>query len=184
MPQVAPYSGAMLLIVARSANGSAATPGPKNSTNLPTTPSLRSAWVMVRTRSVAVAPSRSLPRSRKPTTCGTSMETACPSMAASASMPPTPQPSTPRPLIIVVCESVPTSVSGYAVNSPPTSVVKTTRARYSRFTWWQIPIPGGIAEKFLKAVCPHFKNAYRSRFLWNSSSVLASKAPAVPNSST
>ena len=66
----------------------------------------------VSTRSVAVAPSRSVPVSLKPTTCGTSIETGWPSMAASASMPPTPQPSTPRPLIIVVCESVPTSVSG------------------------------------------------------------------------
>ena len=37
-PQVAPYSGAMLAIVARSANGKCCTPGPKNSTNLPTTP--------------------------------------------------------------------------------------------------------------------------------------------------
>ena len=52
------------------------------------------------------------PRSLKPTTCGTSIETGWPSIAASASIPPTPQPSTPRPLIIVVCESVPTRVSG------------------------------------------------------------------------
>ena len=37
-PHVAPYSGAILAIVARSANGSSATPGPKNSTNFPTTP--------------------------------------------------------------------------------------------------------------------------------------------------
>ena len=42
MPQVAPYSGAMLAIVARSASGRSARPGPKNSTNLPTTPFLRS----------------------------------------------------------------------------------------------------------------------------------------------
>ena len=114
MPQVAPYSGAMLAMVARSASGSAARPGPKNSTNLPTTPFLRSICVTVSTRSVAVAPSGSWPCSLKPTTCGISIDTGWPSMAASASMPPTPQPSTPRPLIIVVCESVPTSVSGYA----------------------------------------------------------------------
>ena len=37
-PQVAPYSGAMFAIVARSASGKCCTPGPKNSTNLPTTP--------------------------------------------------------------------------------------------------------------------------------------------------
>ena len=64
------------------------------------------------TRSVAVAPSGSAPFSRKPSTCGMSIDSGWPSIAASASMPPTPQPSTPRPLTIVVCESVPTSVSG------------------------------------------------------------------------
>ncbi len=37
-PTVAPYSGHMLAIVALSAMDSCATPGPKNSTNLPTTP--------------------------------------------------------------------------------------------------------------------------------------------------
>ena len=67
---------------------------------------------MVRTRSVAVQPSRSRPVSLNPTTGGSSMEMGWPSMQASASMPPTPQPSTPRPLIMVVWESVPTSVSG------------------------------------------------------------------------
>ena len=118
--------------VARSASASDATPGPKYSTNLPTTPTLRRISVTVRTRSVAVAPFGSSPVSRKPTTCGTSIDSASPSIAASASMPPTPQPSTPRPLIIVVCESVPTSVSGNATPSRDS----TTRARYSRLTWW------------------------------------------------
>ena len=37
-PIVAPYSGDMLLIVARSGTESACIPGPKNSTNRPTTP--------------------------------------------------------------------------------------------------------------------------------------------------
>ena len=67
---------------------------------------------MVRTRSVAVAPSGSRPWSLKPMTSGISMISGCPSMAASASMPPTPQPTTPSPLIIGVWESAPTSVSG------------------------------------------------------------------------
>ncbi len=78
----------------------------------------------VSTRSVAVAPSGSAPVSRKPTTCGTSIEIASPSIAASASIPPTPQPSTPSPLIIVVCESVPTSVSG---NAMPLALVDDAR---------------------------------------------------------
>ena len=65
---VAPYSGAMLAMVARSARLMVATPGPKNSTNFPTTPFLRSCCVTTRTRSVAVAPSGNLPVSLKPMT--------------------------------------------------------------------------------------------------------------------
>src|SRR6266568_8258470 len=110
--QVDPNSGLMLPIVARLATGTAATPSPWNSTNLPTTPCRRSSSVTVRTRSVAVAPDGSSPVSLNPTTFGISIEIGWPSMAASASMPPTPQPSTPRPFSIVVCESVPTQVSG------------------------------------------------------------------------
>ena len=111
-PQVAPYSGAMLAMVASSSRVRPARPGPKNSTNLPTTPFLRSIWVTVSTRSVAVAPSGRSPVRRKPMTSGISMGMGWPSMAASASMPPTPQPRTARPLIMVVWESVPTTVSG------------------------------------------------------------------------
>ncbi len=111
-PQVAPYSGAMLAMVARSATDSDCRPGPWNSTNLPTTPCSRSRCVTVSTRSVAVVPLGIAPVRRKPTTSGTSIEIGWPSIAASASMPPTPQPRTPSPLIMVVCESVPTSVSG------------------------------------------------------------------------
>src|SRR5258708_1727697 len=57
-PQVAPYSGDMLPIVARSAIERFARPGPKNSTNLPTTPRLRSICVTVSTRLVADAGAR------------------------------------------------------------------------------------------------------------------------------
>ena len=71
------------------------------------------------------------------------MDSGWPSMAASASMPPTPHPSTPRPLTMVVWESVPTRVSQYAF---PSSVANTTRDRYSRLTWWQIPVPGGTTR--------------------------------------
>src|SRR5579871_1959020 len=56
MPQVLPYSGAMLAMVARSASGRLPRPSPKNSTNLSTTPFLRSISVTVSTRSVAVEP--------------------------------------------------------------------------------------------------------------------------------
>ncbi len=61
---VAPYSGHMLPRVTRSAIVRCRRPGPKNSTNAPTTPFLRRASVMVSTRSVAVAPSGNWPVSR------------------------------------------------------------------------------------------------------------------------
>ena len=109
---VAPYSGAMLAMVARSGTASEAVPSPKNSTNLPTTFSRRSNSVTQSTRSVAVMPSLSLPFNSTPTTSGVRIYTGWPSMPASASMPPTPQPTTPMPLIIVVWLSVPTSESG------------------------------------------------------------------------
>jgi hypothetical protein len=109
---VAPNSGDMFDSVARSAIPRLLNPGPKNSTNLPTTPWALSIWVRVRTRSVAVVPGGSVPRVRTPRTIGFGRNIGWPSIAASASMPPTPQPSTPRPLIIGVCESVPTTVSG------------------------------------------------------------------------
>ena len=102
-----------------------------------------------------MAPSGNSPLSLKPTTCGTSIDTGWPSMAASASMPPTPQPSTPSPFTIVVCESVPTSVSGNAWPSRDS----TTRARYSRFTWWQMPVFGGTTEKLSKAFWPQRRKA-------------------------
>ncbi len=111
-PIVAPYSGAMLPIVARSGTARFSTPSPKNSTNLPTTLVLRSSSVTVSTRSVAVTPPRKLPLRCTPTTSGVRKYIGWPSIPASASIPPTPQPTTPMPLIIVVCESVPTSVSG------------------------------------------------------------------------
>jgi len=44
-PTVAPYSGHMLEMVALSANERAATPGPKNSTNFPTTPICRRCYI-------------------------------------------------------------------------------------------------------------------------------------------
>ena len=72
-PIVAPYSGAMLAMVARSGSDIVLRPVPKNSTNLPTTPCSRSICVTVSVRSVAVTPSLSWPLSRKPTTLGISM---------------------------------------------------------------------------------------------------------------
>ena len=57
---VAPNSGLMLEIVARSASDRPARPSPANSTNAPTTPNPRSSSVITRTRSVAVERGRQL----------------------------------------------------------------------------------------------------------------------------
>ncbi len=70
MADVEPNSGDMFEIVARSATVSAPSPGPKNSTNLPTTPCRRSRSVIVSTRSVAVTPAWSAPISLTPSTTG------------------------------------------------------------------------------------------------------------------
>lgn len=125
----------MLLIVALSARLKLLTPGPKNSTNLSTTPFFLSIWVQRSTKSVAVEPFLSYPVSLKPITSGSTIDVHCPSITASASIPPTPQPTTPKPLIMVVWESVPTTLSGY--KSPFLS--KTTLAKYYKFTWCTIP---------------------------------------------
>ncbi len=148
---VAPNSGDMLEIVARSARLSDDRPAPYSSTNVPTTPWARSISVTVSTRSVAVAPAPRRPVSFRPMTVGVGCESGWPSSTASASMPPTPKPSTPMPLIIVVCESVPTSVSGKAVSSPSSSRACTTGERYSRLTWCTMPVPGGTVRKSAKA---------------------------------
>ena len=44
-------------------------------------------------------------------------------------------------------------------------LVKHTLAKYSRFTWWTIPDPGGTINMLSNAEAPHFKNVNRSRFL-------------------
>ena len=114
-PIVAPYSGDILAIVARSARVKEAQPSPKNSTNFPTTPRSLSFYVIVSTKSVAVVVGGSFPVNLNPTTSGNTIDIGWPSITASASMPPTPQPVTPNPLIIVVWESVPTTESGYKI---------------------------------------------------------------------
>ena len=86
-------------------------------------------------------------------------------MPASASIPPTPQPRTDCPLTIVVWLSVPTKVSGNKKSFPSNFSDQTTLDKYSKFTWWQIPVPGGTILKLLKACCPHFKKEYLSPFL-------------------
>ncbi len=145
---VAPYSAAMLAMVARSGAASASRPGPQNSTTAASTPCRRSAWVSVSTMSVHTTPGRRRPVMRQPTTRGTSSDTGSPSMAVAASIPPTPQPNTPRPLIIGVWLSMPTRLSG---NATPSRTV-TMLAKYSRFTWCTMPLLGGTTRRLSN--CP------------------------------
>jgi hypothetical protein len=59
---------------------------------------------------------------------------------------------------MVVWLSVPTSVSGIGDGRAGlVTSVQTVCARYSRFTWWQMPVPGGTTRKLLNAVWPHFR---------------------------
>ena len=92
----------MFAIVALSVRLKDAQPGPKNSTNYPTTPRFLSILVQVSTKSVAVVCYGRSPVSLKPTTLGNTIEIYYPSITDSASIPPTPQPTTPSPSIIVV----------------------------------------------------------------------------------
>jgi len=63
----------MLAMVALSGTVKEESPGPKNSTNFPTTFFFLSSSVMYRAKSVAVTPSLSSPTSLTPTTSGTVM---------------------------------------------------------------------------------------------------------------
>src|SRR5690606_40129521 len=151
---VHPNSGDILDIVARSVTVNLSKPSPNTSTNLPTTPVSLNILVMDKTISVAVHPAGISPVSFSPITCGQVKYTGCPSIAASASIPPTPHPRTPIPFTIGVWEPVPTKVSGTAQPSRPTIPI----AKYSKFTWWQIPIPGGTTVKLSNPCWAHFSS--------------------------
>lgn len=58
---------------------------------------------------------------------------------------------------MVVWLSVPTRLSGKARVSPSRLSVMTTLARYSRLTWWTMPVPGGTTRKFFRAPWAHLR---------------------------
>ena len=127
----------------------------------------------VKTRSVAVVPSGIFDFISNPITSGINIEIGWPNIPASASIPPTPQPKTDRPFTIVVWLSVPTKVSGNIYSSSLYFSFQTTFERYSRLTWWHIPVPGGTILKLLNACCPHLRKEYLSAFRLNSISTFS-----------
>ena len=86
---------------------------------------------------------------------------------------------------MVVWESVPTTVSGKAVRVPSGSGrAETTSARYSRLTWWTMPVPGGTTRKFANASWAQRRSAYRSPLRSYSRSTLIRNAASDPYWST
>ena len=114
MAAVAPNSGVILEMVARSPMDKLRAPSPKNSTNAPTTRSLRKNSVSANTISVAVMPAWRLPVNSTPTISGKRIIDARPNITVSASKPPTPTEITPKASTCGVWLSVPTQVSGNA----------------------------------------------------------------------
>ena len=101
---------------------------------------------------MAVAPSRSLPVSLKPTTCGIEHGDGLAEHGGlgldAADAPAEHAEAVDHGGVRVGADEGVGIGDQLAVRL---SVVKTTRARYSRLTWWQMPMPGGTAEKLRKA---------------------------------
>ena len=149
---MAPYSGAMLAMVARSASGIVVKPVAIELTNL-TTPCLRSICIDLEHQ---VGGGHALRAARrpilKPTTSGISIEIGWPSIAASASMPPTPQPRNGRAVdhrgVAVGADQ---RVGIGDLGAPFWSCRSRRPGQVLRFTWWQMPVPGGTTRKLLNA---------------------------------
>ena len=126
---VQPVSVPMLVMVARSGTDSVFTPGPKYSKIRPTPPFTSTRRSSSRMTSLADTQAGSAPVSFTPTTCGTLMRNGSPAIAHATSSPPAPIASDPMPPAVGVWLSLPSSV-------------RPGRAKRSRCTWWQMPLPG------------------------------------------
>ena len=141
---VAPYSGAMLAMVARSGSVRRPIAGPQNSTTAASTSASRKKRVSASTTSVHITPGRGAPTRRQPTTRGTGSPIGWPNITVAASMPPTPQPNTPSALTIGVWLSMPTRLSGKASRRPSRSALATTSAKRSILTRCTMPVLPGV----------------------------------------
>ena len=120
----------MFVIVARCGTVSVATPGPKYSTTEPTFPLVVRIDRSFRITSFAAHHGESFPVSFTPMTFGYGMRNGLPAIARATSSPPAPIAIMPMPPPVGVWES------------DPISVLPGTPKR-SRWTWWQMPLPGG-----------------------------------------
>ncbi len=128
---VAPSSVPMLVMVARSGTERVATPGPAYSNALPTPPFTLRRRSSSRMTSLALTHGRSAPVRCTLTTRGATMLKGSPAIAQATSWPPAPMASMPMPPQVGVWLSL------------PRSVLPGTPKR-SRWTWWQMPLPGRL----------------------------------------
>ena len=132
--------------VARSATVSAQSPAPKNSTNLPTTPCLRSSSVSVSTRSVAVTPVAK--RAGEPDADdqrGEHVERLAEHDRLGLDAADAPAEHAER----VDHRRVRVGADQRVGHEGPTpSRALHDRPRCSRLTWWTMPMPGGTTRKF------------------------------------
>ena len=153
---VAPYSGAMLAIVARSGTGSDAAPAPKNSTNLPTTFALRSISVTVqhqvgRRHAFAQAPVQVHADHVRRQEIDRLAEHARLGLDA-ADAPADDADAVDHRRVRVGADQRVGIVDAVRRSRC------TPRARYSRFTWCTMPMPGGTTLNVSNACMPHFRN--------------------------
>ena len=157
--QVEPNSGDMLPIVARSARPSVWRPGPKNSTNFATTPRSRSISVTVRTRSVAVAPSGSSPSTPEAQDLRQEHRDR---LAEHRRLGLDPAHAPAQDAEAVHHRRVrvgPDQGVGVGLHRAVPLAAEDDLERYSRFTWWQMPVAGGTTRKLSKACWPQRRNA-------------------------
>ena len=137
-----------------------ASPGPKNSTNFPTTPFLRSISVTVSTRSVAVAPSRSVAVQAEADDLRDQHDRRLAQHGRlgldAADAPADDAEAVDHGGVRVGAEHGVGKDHRLAVRCPGCT---TTGARYSRFTWCTMPVPGGTTRKSRNARCPQRRNA-------------------------
>ena len=157
-PIVAPYSGAMLAIVARSGSASVRVPSPKNSTNLPTTFSLRRISVTVEHQVGGGDAFAQLAGELEADHVGR-QEIHRLAQHAGLGLDAAHAPADDADAVDHGGVAVGADQACRGSTRAVLALACTPRARYSRFTWWTMPKPGGTTPKVSKACMPHFMNS-------------------------